>query len=78
MLLDNKIKITVTNDGKENKVSLSLNYEDKFMDVMTSIEMAQNTLRDAIGNYIKNKKVLSNKELDTILNSITLKEIYGS
>lgn len=61
MLLNNEIKITVTNDGKDNNVSLSLNTKDTFNDVMTCIEMAKNTLRDAFREYIKKKMVFQKK-----------------
>lgn len=46
MLLNNEIKITITNDGKNNNVQLSLNQKYKLNEVMTSIQMAENTLED--------------------------------
>lgn len=78
MLLNNEIKITVTNDGKSNNIQLSLNPKDTLNDVMTCIQMANNTLRDMLGEYIKNKGGVTEKELEILLKTITLEEIYGS
>ena len=78
MLLDNEIKIIVTNDGVGNNLSLEFNIKDKFNDIMTCIQMASNTLRDALGEYIKNKGGVTDEELDYLLKNITLEEIYGS
>jgi hypothetical protein len=77
MLLNNEIKITVTNDGKSNNVQLSLNPKYNLNDVMTCIQMAQNTLKDSLGEYIKNKCGVTEKELDEILKTITLEELYA-
>jgi len=77
MLLNNEIKITVTNDGKSNNVQLSLNPKDNLNDVMTCIQMANNTLRDMLGEYIQNKGGVTEKELEKLLKTITLEEIYG-
>lgn len=77
MLLNNEIKITVTNDGKSNNVALSLNPKDKFSDVMTCIEMASNTIKDSLGQYLKNKGTVTDSELNKLLKTITLEEIYG-
>ncbi len=78
MILDNEIKIIVTNDGIGNNLSLEFNIEDKFNDIMTCIQMASNTLRNALGEHIKNKGGVTDEELDYLLKNITLKEIYGS
>lgn len=78
MLLNNEIKITVINDGEKNNLSLALNIKDNFSDVMTCIEMAKNALRDALGRHIENKGGVTEKELDILLKTITLEEIYGS
>jgi arginine decarboxylase-like protein len=78
MLLNNEIKITVTNDGKNNNVALSLNTKDTFNDIMTCIEMSKNTLRDAFGEYIKNKGGVTDSELEILLKTITLDEIYAT
>ena len=78
MLLNNEIKITVTNDGKSNNVALSLNPKYNLNDVMTCIQMAQNTLRDALGEYLKNKVTVTEKEFEKLLKTITLEKIYGS
>jgi len=77
MLLNNEIKITVTNNGKSNNVQLSLNPKYNLNDVMTCIQMAQNTLKDSLGEYIKNKCGVTEKELDEILKTITLEELYA-
>jgi ABC-type transport system involved in cytochrome bd biosynthesis fused ATPase/permease subunit len=76
MLLNNEIKITVTNNGENNNVSLSFNNKDKFSDVMTCLQMASNTLRDTLGECIKNKGDVTDKELYKILKTITLEDIY--
>lgn len=76
MLLDNEIKITVTNNGKSNNVELSLNSKYTLNDVMTCIQMANNTLTDALGEYIKNRGAVTEKEFEKILKTITLEEIY--
>lgn len=78
MLLNNEIKITVTNNGKSNDVSLSLNPKDKVSDIMTCIEMASNTIRDSLGVYLKSKGTVTESELNKLLKTITLEEIYGS
>lgn len=78
MLLNNEIKITVTNDGETNNVALSLNTKDTFNDVMTCMEMANNTLRDAFGEYIKNKGGVTDSELNKLLKTITLEKIYAA
>ena len=76
MLLNNEIKITVTNNGEINTTSLRFNPKDKFSDVMTCLQLASNTIRDTLGEYIKNKGGVTDKELDDILKTITLQEIY--
>jgi len=78
MLLNNEIKIIVTNDGKTNNVSLSLNPKYKLNDVMTCIEMAQNTLKDSLGEYIKNKGGVTEKEFNKMMEIITLEDIYAT
>ncbi len=76
MLLNNEIKITVTNNGEINTTSIGFNPKDKFLDVMTCLQLASNTIRDVLGEYIKNKGGVTDKELDDILKTITLEEIY--
>lgn len=76
MLLNNEIKITVTNNGEINTTKLGLNPKDKFLDIMTCLQLASNTIKDALGEYIKNKGGVTDKELDDILKTITLEEIY--
>ena len=76
MLLNNEIKITVTNDGKSNNAQLSLNPKYNLNDVMTCIQMAQNTLKDSLGEYIKNKGAVTEKELEEIIKTVTLEELY--
>ena len=78
MLLNNEIKITITNDGENNNLNLVLNIKDTFSDVMTCIEMAKKSLRDSLGEYIKIKGGVTEKELDEILKTITLEEIYAT
>jgi hypothetical protein len=75
MLLNNEIKITVTNDGKNNSVQLSLNSKDKLEDVITAIQMAQNTLRDSLGKYIESKGKVTEQDLENIFKTITLEEL---
>jgi len=78
MLLNNEIKITVTNNGEINTTSIGFNPKDKFLDIMTCLQLASNTMRDVLGEYIKNKGGLTDKELDDILKTITLEEIYAN
>lgn len=78
MLLNNEIKITVTNNGKDNNVQLSLNPKYTLSDVMTCIQMANNTLRDALGEYIKKKGGVTEKEFEKIMKTVTLEEIYAT
>jgi hypothetical protein len=75
MLLNNEIKITVTNDGKINNTQLSLNSKDKLGDVMTAIQMAQNTLRGSLGKYIESKGKVTEQELENIFKTVTLEEL---
>jgi retron-type reverse transcriptase len=77
MLLDKEIKITVINNGKSNNVQLSLNPSYNLNDVMTCIQMAQNTLKDSFGEYIKNKGGVTEKELEERIKTITLEELYA-
>lgn len=76
MLLNNEIKIAVTNNGEINTTSIGFNPKDKFLDIMTCLQLASNTIKDALGEYIKNKGGVTDKELDDILKTITLEEIY--
>ena len=76
MLLNNEIKITITNDGKDNNLELTLNPKDNFNDVITCIQMAKNSLTDALGRYIESKGGVKEEELDSLLKTITLEEIY--
>ena len=66
MLLNNEIKITVTNNGKDNNVQLSLDPNYKLRDVMTCIQMASNTLRGMLGEYLKDRDGATEKEFDDI------------
>lgn len=76
MLLDNEIKITITNDGKNNNVQLSLNQKYKLSEVMTSIQMAQNTLRDSLSKYLKSRDKITETEFEELLKTITLEDLY--
>lgn len=75
MLLNNEIKITVTNDGKSNNVQLSLDQKYKLNEVMTAIQMAQNTLKDSLGRYIKSKGKITEKDLEELIKTITLEQL---
>lgn len=76
MLLNNEIKITVTNDGENNNLSLSLNTKDTFNEVMTCIEIAKENLTDALGEYLKSKGGITEKKFDKLIKTLTLEEIY--
>ncbi len=78
MLLNNEIKITVTNDEESNNVALTLNFKDTFNDVMTCIELAKNTLTTALARHFEDKGGVTEKELDEISKTITLEEIYAT
>lgn len=76
MLLNNEIKITITNDGKNNNVQLSLNQKYKLNEVMTSIQMAQNTLRDRLSKYLEIRDKITEIEFEELLKTITLEDLY--
>lgn len=76
MLLNNEIKIIVTNDGKNNNVQLSLNQKYKLNEVMTAIQMAQNTLRDSLGKYLESRDKMTEKEFEELFKTITLEDLY--
>lgn len=76
MLLNNEIKITVTNDGKNNNVKLSLNQKYKLNEVMTAIQMAQNTLRDSLGKYLESRDKMTEKDFEELFKIITLEDLY--
>ena len=77
MLLNNEIKISVKNNGKDNNVQLSLDPSYKLQDVMTCIQMASNTLRDMLGEYLKGRGGSTEKEFDDIFKKITLEDVYA-
>ena len=77
MLLNNEIKIIVTNNGKDNNVQLSLDPNYKLKDVMTCIQMASNTLRDILGEYLKGRGGVTEKEFEELLKTITLEDVYA-
>lgn len=76
MLLNNEIKITITNDGKNNNVQLSLNQKYKLNEVMTSIQMAENTLRDSLSKYLEIRDKITEIEFEELLKTITLEDLY--
>jgi hypothetical protein len=78
MLLNNEIKITITNNGKENNMELTLDSKDKFSDIATCLEMAKESLTEVLGKYLKNKGGVTESELEDILKTITLEEIYAN
>ena len=77
MLLNNEIKISVTNNGKDNNVQLSLDPSYKLKDVMTCIQVASNTLRDMLGEYLKDKGGVTEKEFEELFKTITLEDVYA-
>ena len=77
MLLNNEIKIIVTNNGKDNNLQLSLDPNYKLQDVMTCIQMASNTLRDMLGEYLKGRGGSTEKEFEELFKTITLEDVYG-
>ena len=66
MLLDNKITITATNDGKEkNSISTSARVDLKVMEILTTLRMAQNDLEEELLMYL-NENPAREKEMQEI------------
>ena len=79
MLLNTEIKITVTNDGNNNKIQTQADLTLTLNDVMTSIELAKKTYTDMLAAYLKSKysdKKATEKEIKKIIKEITLQEIF--
>jgi hypothetical protein len=77
MLLNTTIKVEVTNDGNNNKVSVNTDLNLKLQDVLTSLGLAQNNYKDLFIIYIQSKYgKLPKKQIDKIYSAITLKELF--
>lgn len=57
MLLNNTITIEVTNDGEVNKVALNSSGATYLMEIITSLELAKNSLMSVIENKLKSEKL---------------------
>lgn len=53
MLLNNTITIEVTNDGKSNTVALNSKGATYLMEIITSLELAKNSLMSVIEDRVK-------------------------
>lgn len=75
MLLDIKLKVQVTNDGKENISSVSM--EDttyRAMEVLTALKMAQMNIEDNLKTNLDTKG-MSDDEIDFTLANITMEQL---
>lgn len=72
MLLNTKIEIEVTNDGKDNKTSVVTNKDANVLDVLTSLELAKNNITNGLELYFKDK-TLDEQEF----RKLTVKDIFN-
>lgn len=78
MLLNTKIEIVVTNNGKnENNVSVNANMSQKFNDIITSIELDRKNYTTQFMLYVKLKHgQVSKKKLESIYTTATLNDLF--
>lgn len=73
MLLKNKITIEANNDGVDNNtVSISSQVDTNFLEIMTTLEIAQRDLKRDLLSYLEN-----NPEKQENYKTITFREVYG-
>ena len=78
MLLDTKISIEVTNDGIDNKVKMNFNTNQKLIDVITSLQLAQQDLKTYFTAYIKQEHgIVTEKKAEEIIQNIKFNEIFN-
>lgn len=74
MLLNLELKLKITNDGKNNYVSIIADKDIKVKDIATAIAMAAETPSSMLSSYIKKKDIPAN-QVNKVINSITLGEL---
>ena len=76
MLIDCKIEITVTNDGKQNLVSVGMDLSVNLNDAMTSIKLAEKNIHAALQAYLVAKGIKpTTKKLDKLLKTLTVQQL---
>lgn len=77
MLLDNKITIFATNDGKENNnIQIDFLPQKKLNETLVVLEQAKQIALEMFNNYIKGLETLpTEKEMLELYNSLTIGEL---
>lgn len=81
LLLTTKIVIDITNDGKDNKCSVSSSLGGTLYEISASLELAKKNLETLIEMYIEatNKEQghrMSESEFRKMIENVTLQDIY--
>lgn len=75
MLIDETIKIKVTNDGvNNNEAKVFANTDSKLIDVLVSIEMAREMLDESFKKYLENFEIGA-KDAQNIMKTIKIKDV---
>lgn len=73
MLLNNTITIQVTNDGESNKVALNSSGAIYLMEIMTSLELAKNSLLSVIQEQSNDRDF--NIDINEWLNNLKIEDL---
>lgn len=78
MLLDIKLTIKITNNGKDlNNTGVSVNQNTKISDALVGLKMAEKNILTGLENYITKKYgSISEKQFDKIYKSLSFAEMY--
>ncbi|MFR9165129.1 MAG: hypothetical protein ACLVKO_02445 [Dysgonomonas sp.] len=75
-LFKTKLSVEVTNDGVNNNVSVSFDKDAKVIEILTALEMATQSLNEAVFEYLKSQnRTYTEKEIHKILWSIKADKI---
>lgn len=77
MLIDTKIEIIVTNNGHTNSFGVSTDKSQKLIHTLVAIDTANNSYLNLFEKYVNKFGPFNEKEVETLLNSITLDELYN-
>ena len=77
MLLNTELKISVTNDGKENKTEVTANINQSYKEVLVAIKLAEKMYTEMFLNFLREKGVENKEEALKLYNEIKLEELYG-
>lgn len=76
MLLDIEFTIKVTNDGDRNNAKLYINQNDKVVELITALFMAQEYVTNLVTNHLsKNYGDIPEDQVESIVAGLTFREV---